>query len=144
MKTKLSICLTALALTPLSAEYYLVPLSEASLQIPEKQRDTKKFPTKEEQLAHYHLQMKNLLLNPKYTWIFSGLFFGAFMFLFMDVAFPYSKGEAFESNILIRALLGWLLVGLVLSFIIHKFVYKWGKKGWASLLFILNSAFTTV
>ena len=73
--------------------------------------------------------MKNLILNPKYTWIFSGLFFGAFMFLFMDLALPYSKGEALESNLLLRALIEWLIVGLVLFFIIHKFVFKWGKKG---------------
>ena len=73
--------------------------------------------------------MKHPILNPKHSWIFSGLFFGVFMFLFMDVALPYSKGEVFESNIILRALIEWLIVGLVLFFIIHKFVFKWGKKG---------------
>jgi len=58
------------------------------------------------------------MITTKNRWWIRGLFYGAFMFLFMKVLLPISQGEHLTLKQLLLGFLYWLVVGLVFGWIL--------------------------
>lgn len=55
-------------------------------------------------------------------WWFFGLFWGAFMFVIMEVFTPMAEDEALSTQRLFLSLLYWLAVGVLLGWILDKII----------------------
>ena len=65
------------------------------------------------------------MMTSKDRWWIRGLFFGAFMFLFMGVLQPIAEKEELSTERLVLHFLYWTMAGLVLNWI-NLFIYsKW-------------------
>lgn len=63
------------------------------------------------------------MITSKNRWWIRGLFFGAFMFLFMGVLQPIAEKEELSAGRLVLHFLYWTMAGLVLNGI-NLFIYS--------------------
>ncbi|WP_196890053.1 hypothetical protein [Aureivirga sp. CE67] len=56
----------------------------------------------------------------KYFWILGGLFCGTFMFLSLDVLFPYAEGKEIIKTELWKSFSFWMFFGFTFTFFFDK------------------------
>jgi len=66
------------------------------------------------------------MINNKHIWIFTGLFWGAFMFLFNTILWPLSQHDPFTTKRLLIGAVIWTCTGLLFGWLTYK--VKWTKK----------------
>lgn len=55
------------------------------------------------------------------NWIYHGLIWGGFMFLMMEILFPFAKSEAITLKTFLLGTVVWALGGLAWGFLMHVF-----------------------
>ena len=66
------------------------------------------------------------MITPKNRWIYHGLFWGAFMFLFNTILWPLVQHEPLTSKRFLLGVVIWTLTGLLFGWLTYK--VKWTKK----------------
>lgn len=78
--------------------------------------------------AQFYLSLV-IMKNKKYSWIYKGVFFGLFMFVFMGILFPLADKETLAADKLGKTLVFWLIGGLITQISIDFFESRLaGKK----------------
>lgn len=68
------------------------------------------------------------LTTPEYNWVAEGISWGFFMFIFMDLVFPWLTGESYRPLRLVFEFVMWMAGGLGFSYMTKKFLFRKSKS----------------